>query len=69
MALIKYTVPLPINEGPFSKASAPPLFLEDENTFQKSARMVQKNQGLKLNIDKVIVILRRKLTLTGVLPL
>ena len=31
------TVPLLINEGSFSKASAPPLFLEDENIFQKSA--------------------------------
>jgi hypothetical protein len=26
-----------INGGVFSKASAPPLFLEDENIFQKSA--------------------------------
>jgi hypothetical protein len=29
-----------INCGSFSKASAPPLFLEDENIFQKSARVV-----------------------------
>ena len=28
------TVPLLINEGSFPKASAPPLFLEDENFFQ-----------------------------------
>jgi hypothetical protein len=33
----KCTVPLLLNEGSFSKASAPPLFLEDENIFQKSA--------------------------------
>jgi hypothetical protein len=33
-------VPLLINGGSFSKASAPPLFLEDENIFQKSASMV-----------------------------
>ena len=26
--------------GSFEKASAPPLFLEDENFFQKSARVV-----------------------------
>jgi hypothetical protein len=32
-------VPLLINEGSFSKASAP-LFLEDENIFQKSAPLV-----------------------------
>ena len=29
-----------INGGSFSKASAPPLFLEDENIFQKSAPLV-----------------------------
>ena len=34
------TVSLIINEGSFSKASAPPLFLEDENIFQKSVSMV-----------------------------
>jgi hypothetical protein len=28
-----------LNEGSFSKASAPPLFLEEENIFQKSATM------------------------------
>jgi hypothetical protein len=33
-------VPLLINGGSFSKASEPPLFLEDENIFQKSARVV-----------------------------
>jgi hypothetical protein len=33
-------VPLLINEGLFSKASAPPIFLEDEDIFQKSAREV-----------------------------
>ena len=31
------TVGLLLNGGSFSKASAPPLFLEDENIFQKSA--------------------------------
>ena len=40
MALIYGTVPLLINGGSFSKASAPPLFLEDENLFQKSTRVV-----------------------------
>jgi hypothetical protein len=34
------TVPLLLNDGSFSKASAPPLFLEDENIFQKSATVV-----------------------------
>ena len=29
------TVPLLLNGGSFSKASAPPLFLEDDNIFQK----------------------------------
>jgi hypothetical protein len=29
------TVPLLLNEGSFSKASAPPLFLEDENIFSR----------------------------------
>jgi hypothetical protein len=33
-------VPLLLNGGSFSKASAPPLFLEDENFFQKSATLV-----------------------------
>jgi hypothetical protein len=33
-------VPLLLNEGSFSKASAPPPFLEDENIFKKSASMV-----------------------------
>ena len=31
------TVPLLINEGSFSKAPAPPLFLGDENIFQRQA--------------------------------
>jgi hypothetical protein len=30
------TAPLLLNEGSFSKASAPPLFLEDENILNKS---------------------------------
>jgi hypothetical protein len=30
-----HTVPLLLNEGSVSKASAPPLFLEDENIFSK----------------------------------
>jgi hypothetical protein len=35
------TVSLLINDGSFSKASAPPFpFLEDENIFPKSARVV-----------------------------
>ena len=34
------TVPLLLNGGSFSKASVPPVFLEDENIFQKSATMV-----------------------------
>jgi hypothetical protein len=34
------TVGLLLNGGSFSKASAPPFFLEDENIFQKSATMV-----------------------------
>ena len=34
------TVPLLLNGGSFSKSSAPPVFLEDENHFQKSARVV-----------------------------
>jgi hypothetical protein len=33
-------VGLLLNGGSFSKASAPPLFLEDENIFQKSATKV-----------------------------
>jgi hypothetical protein len=36
------TVPLLLNEGSFLKASAPPLFLEDENFFQKSATLVPR---------------------------
>jgi hypothetical protein len=38
-------VPLLINEGSFSKASAPPLFLENENIFQKSASVVPGYHG------------------------
>jgi hypothetical protein len=34
-------VPLRLNGGVFLKASAPPLFLEDENFFQKLARVVE----------------------------
>jgi hypothetical protein len=34
------TLPLLLNGGSFSKASAPPLFLEDENIFQQSAFVV-----------------------------
>jgi hypothetical protein len=34
------TVSLFLNEGSFSKASSSPLFLEDENIFQKMARVV-----------------------------
>jgi hypothetical protein len=33
-------VPLLLNGGSLSKPSAPPLFLEDENIFQNSARAV-----------------------------
>jgi hypothetical protein len=35
-----HTVDLLLNGGSFSKSSAPPLFLEDEIIFQKSATMV-----------------------------
>jgi hypothetical protein len=41
-------VPLLLNGGSFSKASAPPLFLEDENIFQKSASMVAPETALEV---------------------
>jgi hypothetical protein len=37
---VGFVAPKNLNGGLFSKASAPPLFLEDENTFQKSVSMV-----------------------------
>ena len=42
------TVPLLLNGGSFSKASAPPLFLEDENIFQKSASVVALEIALEV---------------------
>jgi hypothetical protein len=41
-------VPLLIIGGSFSKSSAPPLFLEDENFFQKSASMVVSGTAKEL---------------------
>jgi hypothetical protein len=48
--LVQPTVPLLTNGGSFSKASAPPLFLEDENIFQKSAFVVSWGIGFLRNI-------------------
>jgi hypothetical protein len=43
-----HTVPLLINGGSFSKASEPPLFLEEENIFQKSASVVLTGIAIEL---------------------
>ena len=42
-------MPLLLNGGSFKKASAPPLFLEDENIFQKSAPLVLR--GIRFPIE------------------
>ena len=39
------TVPLLTNEGSFSKASAPPFFLEDENIFLGTGRTAPAARG------------------------
>ena len=41
-------MPLLLNGGSFSNASAPPFFLEDENIFQKSASMVVYGFAIEL---------------------
>ena len=59
-APLLYTVPLLLNGGSFSKASAPPLFFGDENFFQKSATLVR--WGIRL------VVVCRGLNLPGTCP-